>query len=210
MKFLIAISALFMGLSVQAVMTTAKPFDFEFYAPTGEFNFEVSLEQWCRYEIPVWSDSAEFKTKHKSVALKEKKLKLGNGQTRYTYSLTSTENFEQTGFFKYGKECTSGVKILAKSAKYSLGWASQFDRPIEFKFLDDIYAYKEYDTTFDPSADKNIKLFADNEISLSYKSYPKGNQVNVSILSNGKKMSSTFPQGVLKDPKTNMPYKLKK
>lgn len=209
MKYLIPLSSLLFSFSAHAVMTTAKPFSFEFYAPTNELNFKVSLEQWCRYEIPVWSDSAEFKTKHKVTNLAENQTKLGNGLTRYKYSLNSTQTFEQTGFFKYGKECTSGVKIIVQSAKYSLGWANQFSRPIEFKFLDEMYAYKEYDTTFDAFEDKNIKLFLDNEISFEYKTFAGGNQVNVTILSNGKRMKNSFPQGVLKNPETNMPYNLK-
>ncbi|RZF22256.1 hypothetical protein DAY19_00385 [Halobacteriovorax vibrionivorans] len=209
MKYLIPLSTLFIGLSAQAVQTTARPFSFEFYAPTNELNFDVTLEQWCRYEIPVWSDSAEYKTKHQSTPLREKRTKLGNGLTRFTYSLNSTKSLEQTGFFKSGKECTSGVRIIVESAKYALGWAGQYSRPIEFKFLDEMYAFKEYDTTFDAQSDKNIRLFSDNEISFEYKTSSGGNQVNVTILSNGKRMRSSFPQGVLKNPKTNMPYKLK-
>ncbi|POB15213.1 MULTISPECIES: hypothetical protein [unclassified Halobacteriovorax] len=210
MKKLLSIAALFLSFNAAAVQTTARPFSFDLYAPTNELNFKVTLEQWCRYEIPVWGDSAKFETKHKSTALVEKKSNQSSGLTRYTFSLKQAQSLDMTGFFKYGKECTSGIKILVQSAKYALGWANQYGRPIEFSFLDEMYAYKEYDTVFEPSDDKNIKLFEGNEISFVYDSLPKANQVNVTILSNGKKIPSAFTKGVLKNPETGLPYKLKK
>ena len=53
-----------------------------------------------------------------------------------------------------------------------------------------MYAFKEYDTTFDAQSDKNIRLFSDNEISFEYKTFSGGNQVNVTILSNGKRFQN--------------------
>ncbi|MGI4993450.1 hypothetical protein ACRXCV_12510 [Halobacteriovorax sp. GFR7] len=209
MKKLLSVAALFLSFNAAAVQTTARPFSFDVYAPTNELNFKVTLEQRCRYEIPVWGDSAKFEEKNKTTPLVVKKSNQSSGLTRYTFSLKQTQNLEMTGFFKYGKECTTGIKIIVQSEKYALGWGNQFSRPIEFKFLDEMYAYKEYDTVFEPSDNKNIKLFENNEISLAFKSLPKANQINVTILSNGKKIPGTFSTGVLKNPQTGLPYKLK-
>ncbi|MFG1481993.1 hypothetical protein ABMA79_02780 [Halobacteriovorax sp. HFRX-2_2] len=209
MKKILSIAALLLSFNAAAVQTTARPFSFDFYAPTNELNFKVTLEQRCRYEIPVWGDSAKFEEKNKSTPLVEKKSNQSSGLTRYTFSLKQTQSLEMGGFFKYGKECTTGIKIVVQSAKYAIGWANQFSRPIEFSFLNEMYAYKEYDTVFEPRDNENIKRFENNEISLAFKTFPKGNQVNVTILSNGKKIPSTFSTGVAKNPETNLPYKLK-
>ncbi len=193
-----------------AVETVAKPFSFEFETTTDEYQFDVSIEQNCRYEIPVWGDSAKYDTRFQSTPLKLTKKKLRDGKVQYKYSLDKTVKLAVTGMFKSGKECTTGLRIIANSSKYALGWANQFHRPVSFTFLDDMYDYEDYDATFEPSQDKNFQKFANNEISFQFKSYPQGNQVNVWIMSNGKKMPSAFPIGVLKNPKTNLPYPLKK
>ncbi|EPZ51884.1 hypothetical protein M902_2416 [Bacteriovorax sp. BAL6_X] len=209
MKKLLSVAALFLSFNVAAVETTARPFSFDVYAPSKELNFKVTLEQRCRYEIPVWGDSAKFEEKNKTTPLTVKKSNQSSGLTRYTFSLNHTQSLEMSGFFKYGKECTSGIKIIVQSAKYAVGWANQFHRPIEFSFLNEMYAYKEYDTVFDPSENKNIKLFENNEISFAYEALPNANQVNVTILSDGNQMPTTSSKSALKNPKTNLPYNLK-
>lgn len=209
MKFLISVCLLLISFNASAVQTTARPFSFELYADSNAYSFDVSLRQSCRHEVPVWSDSAEYKTIYNDVVLKQKITKVDGTLSRYRFSLDNTETLSLTGFFKYNKECRSSLRIVVSSKIYAVGWANQFSRPVEFKFLEEMYRYREYDTEFDPSSEKNIQLFSDKEVSFDYRP-TASNRVNIMIMTDGKKVEGSFSTSAYKNDETNMPYRLKK
>ncbi|ATH07434.1 hypothetical protein BIY24_05605 [Halobacteriovorax marinus] len=205
MKAIILIATIFIGFNTFAASTIVHPFKTEFYSNSGDLNFSATLQQACRYEVPNWSDSAEYKTNYKKYDLPIKNKKLSNGLTRHTLELKNAKYLEVRGLFKPTKECMSEIVFEIKDANYSVGWANQFKRAISFKIWD-LGNFRGGDTSF------NISKFERQveNIVFSFKYYPYPSQVTIFLMADGEKISNLLSTSAAINSKTQMPYRLKR
>lgn len=196
---------LFSSFSTFAAQTVAKPFKFEFYAPTNKLNFQAELQQSCRYEKIVWGDSSEYNTEFKNYRLPIKSKKLGNGLTRFSVELDKRKTLSVDGIFKPTKGCMSNLELKILDANYAVGWAGKMSTPITFKLTTNDF-YRGGDTVLDIS--DILTKVEDRELSYQYKDVG-GNQFNIALLIDGSKLSNLFIKTAAKNKKTGMPYRLK-
>ncbi len=204
MKFLKVACLLILSINTFAASTTVNPFSIEFYTNKDTLNIKATLTLACRYEKVVWSDSAEYNTEYKDIDLKVTNKDQRNGLTKHTLSLSKKQYLEVTGIFKPTKECKSDIKFDLNDAKYSIGWANQFSRPISFSFWN-TKSYSSDDTVFRPST---LRSQIEDKV-FSFKYTPVHSQVNVSLLADGENVTQILGTNVALNKNTNMPYRLK-
>lgn len=192
----------FASSTLYGASTTAAPFEFEFTAPLNRMTVIATLNQSCRYERIVWSDSAEYEVSTKSYPLVIT-IREFNGEEHYRVSSPVERYHEVRGIFRPTKECKSELTVEFFDKNYAIGWAGQMERPLKFSVATNHY-YQEGDQEFDPS--KVLDLLEKKVIEFYY--VPVASQVNVWLTANGLKLPNA-PISTAKNPKTNMPYPLR-
>ncbi|PIK15218.1 hypothetical protein [Halobacteriovorax sp. JY17] len=194
---------IFLSTNILAATTTVDPFSFEFFTHESKINVKATLVQSCRYERIVWGDSSEYNTSYNQIPLTLKNTNLRNGLVRHQVSLSTKQVMSVSGAFKPTKGCKSDIKIELVDAIYSVGWANQYSRPINFEFYD-IESYRPGNTELDTS---KIEDQMGNK-TFSYLYTPKSSQVNINLLADGNKLYG-FSKSAAINKKTQMPFKLR-
>lgn len=198
---IIAFALLLPLSSLLAESITARPFSFELYTTQANMRVSAQLSLTCRYEKLVIGDTAQYHFRSKKIPLEIVKTELGN-KTRHLIGLDSEQRLNLEGIFKPTKECSSNIEVLFVDTKYSVGWASQFDRPIEFSF-NTRQSYSDGDTFVDLS--KVYEEVDNKTIEFFYKPVPNL-QVNIWLYADGEELAS--PTSAAIDPETGMPFRL--
>lgn len=207
MKVCIFIMALAISFSSFGASVSVPKFEIYILLNTSEYELDFKLEMACRYEKFVIGDSAQYEYKTKTVPLNITKKKINDIESIVTIKNESKRILELTGFFKSNKECQTYLEFFIKSKLYSIGWANQFHRPIRLGLFKQ--SRREEFKNFDIK--KWTDLISNKKLSFLFR--PVGSQVNMSFAIDDIKapgMSSYLRQSVAKDPRTGMPFALKR
>ncbi|EQC52066.1 hypothetical protein [Bacteriovorax sp. DB6_IX] len=184
--------------------TTANPFKLSFYLMEKDAEVTAILKQSCRYEKFVFSDSSEYEARWQEFPLQIKTTKVSGGK-EVEISLKSQKTMSVTGIFKPTKGCYSNVEVSISSTKYSIGWANRFDKAISFELrTKQFYKEDNSELNLSPLLDK----LENKELSFYMKKF--SSQVNTFLYFDGERDWDVFAVTAAKDPKTNLPYPLKK
>lgn len=205
-KILIFLTLL--SLNSFAASVTVESFELPVLVNTKKYELDVSIVMACRYEKFVISDSSEYEYTYKEVPLTTSSKKQSDQLSLVTIINKENRTHKVSGLFKSNKGCQTYLNFFLVDKKYSLGWASQFHRPIRLGLLE--HSVVKSDSIFNVAA--LADLFAYKKLSFTYRA-THSNNVNVIFSLDDeplRRMSSTFRTSVLKNELTGMPHIIKK
>lgn len=120
MKNIFPLLIILYSLSSHAESITVAPFSFSLYKSQDHLEIRPKLSLICRYEIWIFSDSAEFEYKSVDISLIESH-KVETALTKITFRTDTSHRLVLSGVFKPGKECRAELHLDFEDKKHVIG-----------------------------------------------------------------------------------------